>query len=206
MSKYKQQPAISIIKEIKPEIRIIGFDDCPFSFGQEETIVIGVVFRGGDYLDGLISTKIKVDGLDATEKLINCVNSSRHEGQARVLMLDGITFGGFNLVDIQKLSEKTSLPVIVIIRHRPNLPLIRKALEKFPDCKKRLEIIEKAGPVRKLKIENKSAKGALYYQASGIEKKTAEKLIKLTSTRSIVPEPLRAADLICSGLKAITYG
>ena len=31
----------------------------------------------------------------------------------------------------QLLAKKTGLPVIVIIRHRPDLPLIRKALEKM---------------------------------------------------------------------------
>ena len=62
------------ISQIKPEIRVVGFDDGPFKFGQKETVIVGAVFRGGDYLDGLISAKIKVDGMDSTEKLTEAIN------------------------------------------------------------------------------------------------------------------------------------
>ena len=119
-------------------------------------------------------------------------------------MLHGITFGGFNIVGIQKLSEKTNLPVIVVIRHRPNLVSIKKALEKFEDSEERLKLLSKAGHVMKTQIENKSVKGIVYYQIKGTDADTAAKIIKATATRSIIPEPLRAAHIICSGLRPIT--
>ena len=189
-------------RQIKPEIRIIAFDDCGFERNQKDTLVVGAVYRGGNYLDGMVSTKIKVDGLDSTEKLIACLKNSPHYNQVRVIMLNGITLGGFNIVDIQKLSKETKIPVIVIIRKKPDLKSIKKALRKsFADSEIRISLISKAGAINSLHIKNLSAQGVLHYQKSGIEKSTAEKIIKLTATRSIVPEPLRAAHLICSGLK-----
>ena len=189
-------------RQIKPEIRGIAFDDCAFTRYQKEVFVIGVIYRGGNYLDGMVSTKINVDGLDSTEKLIACLKNSPHYKQVRVIMLNGITLGGFNIVNIQKLFKETRIPVIAIIREKPDLESIKKALKKnFADSKMRISLISKAGAINSLHIKNLSAQGALHYQKSGIEKSTAEKIIKLTATRSIVPEPLRAAHLICSGLK-----
>ena len=56
----------------KKEIRVIGIDDAPFNkFGKGNVLVVGVVFRGGMWLDGVLSTKVKVDGTNSTKKLIN---------------------------------------------------------------------------------------------------------------------------------------
>lgn len=189
------------IEKVKPEIRVVGFDDCPFRFGQKEVVIIGAVFRGGDYLDGLISTKINVDGMDSTDKMVEAIKTSKHKGQIRVIILHGITFGGFNIVDIQKLSRKTGLPVIVVIGHKPDLTSIKRALKKFEDSKERLNLLSKAGPIMNTQIENRSIKSTVYYQVSGTNPKIAAKVIKATSTRSNIPEPLRAAHIICSGLR-----
>ncbi|MFH7882614.1 MAG: DUF99 family protein, partial [Candidatus Aenigmatarchaeota archaeon] len=52
---------------IKSEIRVLGFDDSAFEKNSESLVpVIGVVFRGGKFLDGVLKTEVKVDGLDAT--------------------------------------------------------------------------------------------------------------------------------------------
>ena len=46
---------------MKKEIRIIGIDDGPFNkFKEKEVLVIGTIFRGGEWLDGVLSTKIKI--------------------------------------------------------------------------------------------------------------------------------------------------
>ena len=66
-------------------------------------------------MDGVISTHITIDGNDATDSLIEMVNKSRHQDQLGVIMLDGITFGGFNIVDIKKVFQETGVPVIVIM-------------------------------------------------------------------------------------------
>jgi len=101
---------------IKEEIRILGIDDGPFTRNDKEVIVIGVIFRGGEFLDGVLRTYVAVDGLDATERLSKMINSSKHKQQLKVIMLDGITLGGFNIVDIKKLYSEVKIPIIVINR------------------------------------------------------------------------------------------
>ncbi|HJW97879.1 MAG TPA: DUF99 family protein, partial [Candidatus Bathyarchaeia archaeon] len=118
---------------IKPEIRVLGVDDgffIPHSKGFAP--VIGVVFRGGYWLDGVVSTKVEIDGFDATDKIASMIVNSAHYRQVRVVMLDGITFAGFNVVDLKKLGAETKLPVIAITRDKPDLDDIRAALKKLP--------------------------------------------------------------------------
>jgi endonuclease V-like protein UPF0215 family len=192
-----------MFRSIKPEIRIIGWDDVHFTFKDRETLIIGVVCRGGTQLDGVIVGKITVDGNDSTGVIAETVNKSKHGEQLRIIMLDGITFGGFNIVDINSLYKKTGMPVIVVIRDNPDMAAIRKSLSKFADADERWNLIEKAGKIRKIEVKNKVLKGrrTMYYQHAGIEGHDCEKIINLTAVNSAVPEPVRMAHIICSGVK-----
>ena len=126
----------------KSQIRILGIDDAPFKncHGKGKALVLGTVFRGGDRMDGLLSTYVKIDGLDSTRVLIPWICESRNKAQLSVVMLDGISLGGFNIVDIQELSKQTSLPVIVVIRHEPDYKKIYVATYW---TKPTLEILDK---------------------------------------------------------------
>ncbi len=184
-------------RTIKEEIRILGIDDAPFKEkGVGKTLIVGTVFRAGEWLDGVLSREIKVDGMDVTDKIIEMINSSRHKDQLRVIMLDGITFGGMNSADISEIYEKTDLPVIVVNRKKPNFKRIKTALEHFKDKKDRLKCIESAGDVLKIKVNDHE----LYIQIKEIEEKDAREILELSCTRSKIPEPLRAAHLIAAGV------
>ncbi len=186
------------MRTIKPEIRIVGFDDGPFiPRSKGKTIVIGVVYRGGNFLDGILKTEVEIDGLDATKTLIETTNKTKHKKQLRVIMLKGITIAGFNIIDIRELSRRTSLPVIVINRKKPDLNRIKEALSHFKDFRKRWQYIKSAGKINVFKIENNKN---LYYQFTGLASNQAERIIELSCTRSLIPEPLRVAHLIASAL------
>ena len=197
---------------IKKEIRILGIDDAPFNkfqnpkwipgmqrvtdkllrrFMRGKTIVIGTFFRGGSSLDGVISTKITVDGDDSTKNIVEMVNKCKFKPQLKLLMLDGIAVGGFNIVDIEELNKKTNLPVIVVIRNQPNFKKIEAALKKLGKEKK-YELIKKAGKVHKLE--------RIYIQVRGMKLEEAKKIVNMTCTRSYIPEPVRAAHLIAAGV------
>jgi hypothetical protein len=160
-------------------------------------MLIATVFRAGHWLDGVIRTFITGDGRNSTHQIIIMVNNTRHKDQLGVMMLDGITFGGFNIANIRKIFEATKIPVIVVMRKYPNLAKIEKALKRFPDWKERWNDVLDAGKIYKIKNENKDN---LYIQICGIDLEDAEKIIKLSSTRSDIPEPLRAAHIIAAGV------
>lgn len=177
---------------MKKEIRVIGFDDGPFDkFNDQKTLVVGVVFRGGNYADGVLSTQITIDGSDATSKLIKLVDSCKFKPQLQAIFLKGIAVGGFNVIDVRKLSQKTKLPVVVVIRNYPNFEEIYVALVKLKQ-KNKIKLIESLPKPEKI--------GQLYVQRIGIDKQQTKELLKITCTHANIPEPLRVAHLIASGV------
>ena len=186
-------------RQIKPEIRILGIDDSVFTPRTKgKADIVGVVYRGGQWLDGIMRTQVEIDGLDATEKIATMIKNSPHDEQIRVIMLDGITFAGFNIVDIKELFQKTGLPVITVTREKPNFEDIKKALKNLPDYEKRWEAMKNAGKI--FKVQTREGEEPIYVGVAGISETDAEKILKKTSTRSNIPEALRVAHIIASGL------
>lgn len=184
---------------IKPEIRVLGVDDGVFTPHAEGLVpVVGVVFRGGYWLDGVMHTKVEVDGFDATSKIASMILNSPHYKQLRVIMLDGVTFAGFNVVDIKKLNMETKLPVIAVTREEPNFAEIREALKNLPKSEERWKTMQNAGEIFEVSTRSESEK--IYMQISGVFEEDARKILRLTSTRSSIPEALRVAHLIASGI------
>ena len=187
------------IRRVKPEIRVLGVDDGVFvPHSKGVATVVGVVYRGGYWLDGVMRTEVEIDGMDATEKIASMITASPHYGQLRVVMLNGVTFAGFNMVDIKKLFERVRLPVITVTREKPDFDDIRRALRNLPEYENRLEAMENAGKL--IEVHTRDAEQVVYVQIVGISEKDAEKILKSTSTRSNIPEALRVAHIIASGL------
>ena len=187
------------LRFIKPEIRIVGVDDgffLPHTHGKCD--VIGVVFRGGYWLDGVMRTQIEIDGMDATEKIGGMIVNSPHHGQLRVVMLDGVTFAGFNIVDTSQLHEIVNLPIIAVTREKPNFDDIQKALKNLSFSKERWKAIADGKDVTEVSMRD--GKKIVYMQAVGIELDIAKRVVRSTATRSNIPEALRVAHLIASGL------
>jgi hypothetical protein len=184
---------------VKPEIRVLGIDDGVFTPHSREMVdVVGVVYRGGYWLDGFMHTRVQVDGLDATQKLADMITRSPHYLQIRVVMLNGVTLAGFNVVDIEELCKAVNLPIIAVTRDKPNFDDIKEALKNLPEAAKRWKAIKKAGKM--IRLRTREGEEPIYVHAVGISEEDAERVLKSTSTRSNVPEPLRVAHIIASGL------
>jgi len=191
--------ALKKFRCVKPEIRVLGIDDGFFIPHTKGTVdVIGVVYRGGYWLDGVMRTEVTIDGMDATEKIASMIKESPHYDQLRVVVLNGITFAGFNVVDINELYKRVNLPIIAVTREKPDFAEIRKALENLPERERRWEAIDSAGKV--IKVQTRNTEEAVYMQIAGVLQKDAQKILRTTSTRSNVPEALRVAHIIASGL------
>ena len=177
---------------VKKEIRVIGIDDSPFNkFKDKKILVVGVVMRGGLYVDGVLSTKVKVDGNDATKNIIKMINKCKFKPQLQCIFLNGIAIGGFNVVNIAELNKKTKLPVIIVIRKNPNIEKIKKTLIKIKQ-KNKIRLLEKAGKVIEI--------NGIFTQLIGIELNKAREILDVVCTRSLLPEPLRLAHIIAAGI------
>jgi len=181
---------------MKPQIRLLGIDDSPFTFTEKYTAIIGVVMRGGEYLECVLKNQVTVDGSDATHACEEMIQNTRHKKQLKALLLDGISLGGFNVVDIQEIYDATHLPVITITRDEPDVDKIKKALQKnFEDWKERLNLMKK-GKLHKVKTLH----NPIYVKCVGLSIDEAKEIIKISTIRGVVPEPIRIAHLIASGI------
>jgi len=184
---------------IKPEIRVLGVDDgafVPHSGGSVS--IIGVVYRGSFWFDGLMHTEVTVDGFDATDRIAEMILTSPHYKQLRVAILNGVTFAGFNVVNIKTLHRRIKLPLIALTQKKPNLIEIRKALENLPKSEQRWRDILDAGS--EYVIPARNGKSKLYVHLAGLSEQNAVRIIQIASSRSNIPEPLRVAHLIASGI------
>ncbi|HEC89849.1 MAG: hypothetical protein DRN12_00110 [Thermoplasmata archaeon] len=182
---------------MKVEIRLLGIDDAPFSFREDKTLVVGVIMRGGAYIEGVLRRDISIDGLDSTEACIDMVLTTRHRKQLRAMLLDGVSLGGFNIVDIEKVFNETEVPVITVTRDKPDFDKIKSALKKhFSDWEKRFDMISK-GSLHVIK----TSYNPIYVKCAGILISEAKEIIKISTIRGVIPEPIRVAHLIASGIK-----
>jgi hypothetical protein len=181
---------------MKQEIRILGVDDMPFTFDDEHVGVVGVVMRGNHYIEGVLHTDIEVDGTDATERLIELITSSRHAGQLRAVMVDGGALGGFNVVDGQRLHQATNIPTMTVTANEPDREALVAALKQhFDDWRHRWDIMQK-GELCRVPLRY-----PLYVKPFGLTLEEATEMIKLSIMRGALPEPLRVAHLIATGIK-----
>lgn len=188
---------------MKRQIRILGIDDAPFTFSEKYSAVIGVVMRGGEYLECVLRNQITIDGMDATRICIKMIRHSRHKQQLKIVMIDGACLGGFNVVDINELSDSTNLPIITITRDKPDRQKIKHALQKnFDDWKERWLLLQKGKTYRISTSHN-----PIYIKFTGLSLEEAKEIIKISTIRGVIPEPIRVAHLIASGItRGESYG
>lgn len=177
---------------MRKEVRIVGVDDGPFDkFKDKSVLIVGTIFRGGQWLDGVLSTRATVDGVDGTQKILQMIKKSKFFPQLRAIFLNGIAVGGFNVIDLKSLSKKLGLPVIAVTRDYPDFQKIYRALEKLRMHKK-IKLIEQLPKPTKI--------GEVYVQYLGCSLEEVRELMKLTCTRADIPEPLRVAHIIAAGV------
>jgi hypothetical protein len=181
---------------LKGQVRILAVDDAPFRFDSEKAIVVGVVVRLPNYLEGVLRAECKVDGEDANQVLEGMIQPSRFRPQLKAVMIDGVALGGFNVVDIDALSERIGLPVLTVTRDPPDLRAMEVALRKhFPDWERRLEVLRRKGL-----FAVDTGHRPILVSAAGMGREEAADLIMKSMVRGAIPEGLRMAHIIASGL------
>ncbi|MDP8012157.1 MAG: DUF99 family protein [Thermoplasmata archaeon] len=181
---------------MKNQIRAIGIDDSPFKRYNKRTHIIGTIMRYANYIEGISIENIKVDGNDSTEKILKILKGKFNK-QIKIIFLSGITFAGFNIVDIESIYDEMKIPVITVTRKNPNFEKIYSALKKyFDDYEKRYELMTKY-KIYRMDFENYK----IYSQFVGIDLKDAKNIIKKFTIRGNIPEPIRISHMVGSAIK-----
>jgi endonuclease V-like protein UPF0215 family len=172
---------------------VVGFDDAPFARSHRgDVLLVGAVFAG-TRLEGVLSGKVRRDGRNATGTIVKLISQCRFRAHLQAILLQGIAFAGFNVVDLTQLHKDLKLPILVVTRKQPDLSAIKSALlNKVPGGARKWRLIQQAGPMEPL--------AEVYVQCMGIKKADAKALIQRLKMHSVLPEPLRTAHLIAGGI------
>lgn len=172
---------------------VIGFDDAPFDRAHRGNVpVVGAVFCGAR-MEGVLVGRVRRDGANATAVLARLVASSRFATHLQLVLLQGIAFAGFNVVDTRTLHATLGIPVLVVARRRPDMAAIEAALrERVPGGARKWRLVRRAGAMEQL--------AGVWLQRAGIERRAAERVIERFALHGRIPEPLRAAHLIAGAL------
>jgi endonuclease V-like protein UPF0215 family len=174
----------------------IAVDDAPFPRSHRGDVLVVGVACAGVGMAGVMATRVRRDGRNATEALAKMIAASRFRTHGHAVLLQGIALAGFNVVDLAELNDRIGLPVIVVTRRAPDLAAIRAALlGRVPGGVRKWRLIERAGPMQPL------ASPRLHVQVAGIEVARAAALLRaVTPAGNNLPEPLRMAHLIAGGI------
>lgn len=140
---------------------------------------------------------IEVDGQDSTDKIVEMVEEAKQKDHIKAVVLDGITFGGFNTADIKEIKREIGNTVIAVNRDRPDFRTIERAAGERDNGDEIMEAVESAGKVFEKELEQ----GRIYFQYAGADREEVESILDNFTEESSIPEPVRAAHLIASGVK-----
>ena len=173
---------------------VVGFDDSPFDLEHRGDVrVVGAVCAR-TRLDGVLATTVRRDGSNATDRLIEIVESSRFNDHIRAILLQGIALAGFNVVDLERLSAALDVPVLVVVRKQPRMQMVKDALlDRTAGGAEKWALIEKHGALERC--------GALWVQRVGLTLAEATELLAATTSHGNIPEPLRLAHIIAGGVE-----
>jgi len=180
---------------MKDGSRFLGIDDASFEHCDEETSIIGVVYRGVDFIEDIVSNRILIDSDDAVERVVEVHNMCGNPSQISAVLTDGISVAGFNIIDVNEVSERIGKPVVAVTSNKPDREGFRRAMKNSDNYDERFEELSEP---RSLKLQE----GTCYYQSScGSEE--AEKIIKSSILHGLTPEPIRVAHMIGRAVKEV---
>jgi endonuclease V-like protein UPF0215 family len=173
-------------------LRAIGFDDGPFTRSGPRPVAVAGVVCAGTRFEGMVLGTVRRDGRDATRVLTGLLRGGKFLPQLHLVLVDGITLGGFNVVDLEALAAALGRPCVAVMRRPPDLAAVERAVRALPGAERRLALLRRAGEVHR--------RGRFVFQVRGAgPEETAEALEAITD-RGAVPEPLRLAHLVASAV------
>lgn len=173
--------------------RVVGVGGGPFQRSDRRAPVALVVCSLPDRVEGISVTDVAVDGADATERVGAALLASEHLDGVRAVLLDGITLGGFNVVDLAALAKAVRRPVVAVTRRRPDFEAIDAALRRyFPRDRGRRRRLVHARRLFAVPV----AGGWLQVAVAGATRADAAALVRRSVREGRWPEPLRLARMV----------
>ena len=177
-------------------LSLVGVEDGGFTaFKSDQSTLLCAVLMRGDRVESLRLGMVKVDGRDATEVLLRMLVNIRCDS----VILGGISFAGFNVVDPHKLHDELSVPVIVYSSERPDSSSVFAALKAhFTDWEERWAPILRLGDV--YSVITKAGSPPVFFEVVGESRGWTEGVLRSCASLTRAPEPIRFASIVARGL------
>jgi len=181
----------------KPHLRVIGVDDGSFTRRQRYAPLVAVALSLPGTVEGVLVSRVRVDGNDATDQIIALLSNTPHLVGARAILFDGVSVGGFNLLDLDRIHRALGRPVISVTRRPPDFPSIRAALAKyFPrEFRTRWRLVRRHPP-----FPSPTSGQPLWISTVGATRTQAREVVRRATSVGHSPEPLRIAHLVARAL------
>jgi endonuclease V-like protein UPF0215 family len=189
----------------KSHLRVLALDDGAFSRRQRRAPLIAVVWSSPDRIEGIQRSTVTVDGTDATERALALIRAAPQYEGIKVVLVDGVVVGGFNVLDLRRLAHELRRPVVAVTRRPPDDAKIAAAVRKyFPrDARRRLALLRRN---RLFRVPTGAT--PLLAAAVGLGRPAALEVLRRCTVRGHWPEPLRIAHLVghAFGTRSATAG
>jgi uncharacterized protein len=173
---------------------VLGFDDAAFNINQDSTVqVFAIVMRGKMYTDAIFQTKILIDDPDPNSKIIDMIKNSGHLQNLQYILHQGVTIGGFGILDCTRFYEELKIPTIFFSKKEPDMTAIKSAIGNLSDYNLRSSQLKKLPPLVHL--------DGYWIQSKGFNIEEFHSLITKTVATGTIPEVLRLSHLIGSSFR-----
>lgn len=178
----------------KRGVRVLGIAES-FLKTAPESMLAGVVMRKDLRVDGFGFAKISVGGNDATEGILK-IFRGLERSDINALLLNGSVISWFNIVDLDRVREETSLPV-VSLTYQESEGLEWCIRERFSHPDEKIDMYRRLGPREAVRLKT----GFLVYVRSlGATAEETKGLLNSFTLEGKVSEPLRVARLLARSM------
>jgi uncharacterized protein len=168
---------------------VLGVAESFKKSGSKSTLA-GIVMRRDLVIDGMAFGSATIEGDDATDNIILMVRSLARD-DINCILLDGLVISMYNIIDGDRIAEKTGLPVIAIT-FEDSKGLEGSIKRHFDGWQTKLEQYQKLGTRERVTL--KTGKN-LFIRYWSLSQKRAVAILNSFTLQGSVPEPIRVAKL-----------
>ncbi len=180
---------------LKAAVRVFGVAESAPPHART-TILGGVVMRADFIIDGMVFGTATIGGMDGTDAVLDLIQRISRE-DIGCIMLHGSVIALYNMIDLQQLHDKSSLPIISVTKETQG-DIREHLLATFPDeWEARWNIVCRNGPMQPLTLPTDND---VFVQFHGAEWRVVKTLLERLTRFGGLPEPIRVARIFARTL------
>ncbi len=141
-------------------------------------------------IDGIAFGSATIGGDDATDKILELYKSLNRDDVV-CIMVSGIVISMYNILDGEKISNETGLPVIAVT-FQESRGLEESIRKRFENWQSKLRQYSSLGPRERITL--KTGKN-LFIRRWGLSQRSATSILNSFTLQGAIPEPIRVAKL-----------